>query len=300
MLKGLMITPPMIGRITIGQVVEKNGKRLPQKDDQFTITSQIQTTQGWIKHPFDEQLRDGQKKLRSIPVQLMFNDPDLNLRAEYCLFDRQTARPICIGNGESCSRNTQNGYETLPCPSPDHCELAQSGCKPYGRLNVVVTPESEQSDDPIGSFVFRTSGFNSIRTLASRLSYFQALSGNRLACLPLALKVRGKSTRQSFGKPIYYVDLTLRTGLDLQQTLEQAKQLDAHRKEMGFDQDALDKAAKVGFANGHFEDDEDTVETVLEEFYPPNTAQQDQGNQQPNVAANLNERLAQQTQSLNA
>jgi len=39
---------------------------------------------------------------------------------------------------------------------------------------------------------------------------------------------------------------------------------------------------------------------VLEEFYPPNTAQQDQGNQQPNVAANLNERLAQQTQSLNA
>ena len=40
MLKGLAITPPVLGRISIGKVVEKNGKRLPEKDDQFTLTSQ--------------------------------------------------------------------------------------------------------------------------------------------------------------------------------------------------------------------------------------------------------------------
>lgn len=40
MLKGLALTPPVIGRISIGRVVEKNGKRLPEKDDEFTITSQ--------------------------------------------------------------------------------------------------------------------------------------------------------------------------------------------------------------------------------------------------------------------
>lgn len=33
MLKGLALTPPVIGRISIGRVVEKNGKRLPEKDD---------------------------------------------------------------------------------------------------------------------------------------------------------------------------------------------------------------------------------------------------------------------------
>lgn len=38
MLKGLALTPPVIGRISIGRVVEKNGKRLPEKDDEFTIT----------------------------------------------------------------------------------------------------------------------------------------------------------------------------------------------------------------------------------------------------------------------
>lgn len=42
MIKGLAITPPILGRISIGKVVEKNGKRIPEKDDQFTITSQIQ------------------------------------------------------------------------------------------------------------------------------------------------------------------------------------------------------------------------------------------------------------------
>lgn len=56
MLKGLALTPPVIGRISIGKVVEKNGKRLPEKDDEFTLTSQVQSRDGWINHPLDEQL----------------------------------------------------------------------------------------------------------------------------------------------------------------------------------------------------------------------------------------------------
>ncbi|MCK0912249.1 hypothetical protein BFR85_004240 [Acinetobacter pittii] len=54
MIKGLAITPPILGRISIGKVVEKNGKRIPEKDDQFTITNQIQSKDGWVKHPLDE------------------------------------------------------------------------------------------------------------------------------------------------------------------------------------------------------------------------------------------------------
>ena len=86
MLKGLSITPPILGRISIGKVVEKAGKRLPEKDDQFTITSQVQGKDGWLPHPFDEGLRKAQGgKIRSIPIQLLFNDPALNFRAEYSL-----------------------------------------------------------------------------------------------------------------------------------------------------------------------------------------------------------------------
>jgi len=265
MLKGLAITPPVLGRIAIGKVIEKKGKRLPEKDDQFTLTSQVQHDGQWLLHPLDKTLRtEAGDKLRSIPVRLLFNDPDLNFRAQYALFDRTSGRPLCVGDGEHCKRRCNEGIKALPCPSPDGCPLAQGGnCKPYGRLNVAIG-----DDDPLGSFVFRTTGYNSIRTLSARLQYFQALSGDRLACLPLELRLRGKSTRQSHGTPIYYVDLTVRQGMTLEEALQQAQTLDQARHEAGFDQQALDAAARQGFANGAFEDTEDESRQVLEEFYP--------------------------------
>ena len=265
MLKGLVIIPPVLGRISIGKVVEKAGKRLPEKDDQFTITSQVQGADGWLPHPFDEGFRKAQGgKIRSIPIRLLFNDPDLNFRAEYAMFDRRTGRPVCVGNGESCKRRTESGVQPLPCPSPEGCSLAQNGaCKPYGRLNVQIG-----DDDPLGSFVFRTTGFNSIRTLSARLAYFQAISGNRLACLQLELRLRGKSTRQSMGTPIYYVDLTVRSGVSVEEALTEAKRLEMDRQEAGFDQLALEAAARLGFSNGAFEESEEEGDSVVEEFYP--------------------------------
>lgn len=268
MIKGLAITPPTLGRISIGRVVEKNGKRLPEKDDQFTITSQIQSKEnGWIKHPLDEQLRAQMpnQKLRTIPVRMIFNDPDLNLRAEYSLFDRQTGRPVCVGNGETCQRLTNQGVEQHPCPSPDLCPLAQGGnCKPYGRLHVNL-----DDSDEFGTFIFRTTGFNSIRTLAARLSYYHAASNGLLSCLPLQLILRGKSTTQSYRQPVYYVDLTLREGISLNDAIVQAKQIDEQSKQAGFYQEAVDFVARQGFANARMGIDIEEGLGVMEEFYQP-------------------------------
>ena len=272
MIKGLAITPPILGRISIGRVVEKNGKRLPEKDDQFTITSQIQGKDGWVKHPLDEQLRSQapNQKLRSIPVRMIFNDPDLNLRAEYSLFDRQTGRPVCVGNGETCQRLTNQGVEQHPCPSPDLCSLAQGGnCKPYGRLHVNL-----DDSDEFGTFIFRTTGFNSIRTLAARLSYYHAASNGLLSCLPLQLMLRGKSTTQSYRQPVYYVDLTLREGISLNEAIIQAKQIDEQSKQAGFYQEALDFTARKGFGNGRMDVDMEEGLDVVEEFYQPVEGQQ--------------------------
>ena len=273
MIKGLAITPPILGRISIGKMVEKNGKRVPEKDDQFTLTSQIQNKEGWVKHPLDEQLRAKapNQKLRSIPVRMIFNDPELNLRAEYSLFDRQTGRPVCIGNGETCQRLTNQGVEHHPCPSPDLCPLAQGGlCKPYGRLYVNL----DESDE-FGTFVFRTTGFNSIRTLAARLSYYHAASNGLLSCLPLQLTLRGKSTTQSYRTPVYYVDLTLRESIHLQEAIQTAKEIDQKSKLCGFNQLALDQAALQGYANARFEVDGEEVIEIIDEFYTESSERQD-------------------------
>tara|TARA_R110000851_G_scaffold315514_1_gene478033 strand:+ start:16141 stop:17034 length:894 start_codon:yes stop_codon:yes gene_type:complete len=286
MIKGLSITPPVLGRISIGRVVERNGKRLPEKDDQFTITSQIQTKDGWIMHPLDETLRKNSPngKLRSIPVTLLFNDPDLNLRAEYSLFDRSTGRPMCVGNGETCRRVTTSGIQTLPCPGTDSCEMAKGGaCKPYGRLNVKLG-----DDDELGTFIFRTTGYNSIRTLAARLHYFKAVSGDMLACMPLELRLRGKSTTQSRGTPIYYADLTIRDGMTLDEALSQAQQTYARREALSYNQNALDAVARAGFGNGTFEDDPDETLDVIEEFFPSQPAKTSSEPEKPSLNEKLN------------
>lgn len=266
MIKGLTITPPVLGRISIGKVIEKNGKRVPQKDDQFTITSQIQGKDGWVNHPLDEKLRQHSTngKLRQIPVRMLFNTPELNLRAEYTLFDRQTGRPMCVGNGEMCQRRTNNGIESLACPSPENCPLGQNGnCKLFGRLYVNL-----DDSDELGAFVFRTTGYNSIRTLMARLNYFNAVSGGLLSCLPLQLIIRGKSTAQSYRTPIYYVDLTLQEGISLKEAVENAQAIFKEQQNSGFDQQALEEIAKQGYVNSDFETQIEEGGEIVEEFYP--------------------------------
>ena len=297
MIKGLAITPPVLGRISIGKIVEKNGKRVPEKDDQFTITSQIQGKDGWIKHPLDEQLRAKaqNQKLRTIPVRMIFNDPELNLRAEYSLFDRQTGRLICSGNGETCQRLGQNGIEQHPCPSPDLCPLAQGGlCKPYGRLYVNL-----DDSDEFGTFIFRTTGFNSIRTLAARLRYYSAASGDLLSCLPLQLTLRGKSTTQSYRTPIYYVDLTLRDGVNLNDAITSAKEIDEQSKVAGFYQEALDHVARQGYGNASFEVGSDEGLDIVEEFYTEDTKSEHQQNHDLAHVQDIQKGLQQSVQALN-
>jgi hypothetical protein len=288
MIKGFAITPPVIGRISIGRMVEKNGKRLPEKDDQFTISTQIQTREGWLPHPLDEALRQEVqgKKLRSIPVTLPFNDPDLNLRAEYTFFERKSGRPLCSGDGETCRRRTDQGLEQLSCPSPDLCEFgAHDLCKPYGRLYVRIGEEDE-----LGCFVFRTTGYNSIRTLAARLRYFHAISGGNLATLPLELKLRGKSTTQSHRAPIYYVDLTLRAEQSMEDAVSYAREKAKARENQGINQAELDKVAHAGLLNAQLEYSEEEGLQVVEEFVPEGATPS--GNAQPQSAQGLSQKLA--------
>ncbi|MNE32663.1 hypothetical protein D3C80_1262840 [compost metagenome] len=177
-----------------------------------------------------------------------------------------------MGNGETCQRLTNQGVEHHPCPSPDLCPLAQGGlCKPYGRLHVNL----DESDE-LGTFIFRTTGFNSIRTLAARLSYYHAASNGLLSCLPLQLTLRGKSTMQSYRTPVYYVDLTLRDGTNLQEAIQTAKEIDQQSKTVGFNQNALDATARLGLSNAQFEVGGDEGLEIVEEFYVEKSSEADQ------------------------
>jgi hypothetical protein len=70
------------------------------------------------------------------------------------------------------------------------------------------------------------------------------------------------------GTPIYYVDLNVRSGVSVEDALTEAKRMEADRQEAGFDQVALETAARQGFSNGAFEESEEEGDSVVDEFYP--------------------------------
>ncbi len=83
------------------------------------------------------------------------------------------------------------------------------------------------------------------------------------------------------------MDLTLRDGVTLKDAVQHAGAIDRELVEHGFDQAALEAAAKQGYVNSCFEVDSDGLLDVVEEFYPIETddvTSDQQGNYQNNLA----------------
>ncbi|NMV41943.1 hypothetical protein [Ralstonia insidiosa] len=73
-----------------------------------------------------------------------------------------------------------------------------------------------------------------------------------------------------------------------QEAIGEARQIDARRKASGFDQAALDAVAKTGFGDGGFEETEEEIPAIVEEFYNDSEA----GGPEPtNTAITLKDKL---------
>jgi hypothetical protein len=64
------------------------------------------------------------------------------------------------------------------------------------------------------------------------------------------------------------VDLCLREGVNLEEAVSQARQSAAQQEEAGVNIEALESAARTALANGAFEDGEEEIPAIVEEFYP--------------------------------
>lgn len=59
----------------------------------------------------------------------------------------------------------------------------------------------------------------------------------------------------------------VRSGVAIEDALSEAREIEARRLAAGFDQQALEQAAREALANGAFEDSEDEGAEVVEEFF---------------------------------
>lgn len=76
--------------------------------------------------------------------------------------------------------------------------------------------------------------------------------------------------------------------MDMAEALVTANELDSLRQTAGFNQAALDEAARRGFGNGAFEDSEEDVGAIVEEFFAsPDPASESQSGTASPVPSSL-------------
>lgn len=260
--KGITLTIPIIGRITAGHTVLKGDKALPVKDDHFTLTTlyQDRKTRVWEEHSLQKTLTKGEEKLRAIPVRIAYNDVNLNLHNSYSAFDPQTGRALCVGNGVRARRITEEGVKEIDCPRPEACEYGQrQRCKNFSRAYFRI----EGQEDELGAFILRTTSYNSLDRLGSRLNQLSGLTGGRIANMPMLLVLETKTTTQSFREPIYFAELVTRPGMKILDAVKEAWDYQAAMEQAGLSLEGLEEALRAGLTNSDFADEIEDVEEWL-------------------------------------
>lgn len=102
---------------------------------------------------------------------------------------------------------------------------------------------------------------------------YWCLQSHKFSNLLLAI-LNNMCTTQSYRQPVYYVDLTLRAGVDFQAAIQTVKEIDKQSKQTGFNQESLDQTARQGFANAQFEMNMEEGVDAVEEFYQGDGQQQ--------------------------
>ena len=269
-ISGMPITTPILGRISLGGVYEApNGRMLPKKEDHFTITSLVKNNRSeWVNHPLHDTVLDAKgdagKKLRIIPIKLMYDSVDLNLQDSYTCFNDK-GRMVCTGDGNTFKRVREDG--TLvggSCPGSTFCSFGRENrCKQFGRFYAQV----EGQDDMFSAFVLRTTGWNSINNLRFKLSRIKATFGY-LSHIPLKLVIRTKCAAQSYWTPFFFADIVV--GSSPEELVSLKNKADASRKllaDVGFDFLHGDELGRYMLRQGALFEDGEVQEDIFQEHF---------------------------------
>jgi hypothetical protein len=265
-IKNIAYTTPLLGAIRIGHVEERGGKRIPQKDDHFTITENFKAGGRWVAHPLNDKVKKGQEKLTEIPVKVIYSKADLNVTERYEAYDRQQKRLVCAGNGERAKRLEKDGTATdQDCEGADKCQwIRQQGssvsCGMFGRALFKV----DGQDDELSGFMFRYGSYNGVNTLRKKITDFEKRYGDKLLFMPLKLVLRAKATAMSMGSIFYYGDIVL-AGNELELVKEAAVKVKEYG-EAGINLAEFEEAALALRNNGRFEIDPSEEYEDREEF----------------------------------
>ncbi len=272
---------PELGHIKIGGKGElrksRGGKefRLPVKYDHFVVTRRDRDgkTENLVR---DDRIHQAIGEVpKELDVRLLFDRPQQNFQYFLAAYDGRSKR--CSGNGE-VAHDREHGDIPCTCPWFTKHEGAYAGpkrpvgkntptCKPHGRLSVIL----EAAESFGGFYVFRTTSWETISSIAAQLDVFLAQFGF-LSGLPLRMVVYpATDTYEEDGQTktstSYKVALVLRGSFDT------ARQIAASAYERR-EQLALPSPAQaVVHQQQLLEEEERDAEEISAEFHPETYAE---------------------------
>lgn len=265
MIQGISGQLPERFKLKIGQKGEaRKGKggnyRLPTKWDHMKICSLERDANDdfIVDEEITKELGDGSLEPKLIgPIVLLYNDPDVNLWTMYRAYKSRTC--MCKGDGETARRfdPSKKDYVETQCPCDN---LKKKICKPNGILSFVI-PSAELG----GVCKFRTTSWNSIRSLLGGMAYFRQLTGGVLRGVPLYIRMNEKSVDvEGKTQKVYFLSLEYKGNLEdvRQHALEYAK-ADAQQLVLVENIEAAARKRHAIEAEIVEQDDEDKIE-----FYP--------------------------------
>lgn len=258
MIKNMHISMFEQGKIKIGEKGEKKrsgtGKEYREsvKLEWFKITTlEKDASDNFVR---DEVAMKGlPDKPTSLPVELLYDDVDLNFPTCYSIY--KDGELFCRGDGETAERNGKQ----VVC-NPETCKFAQSKGRDKCKVGGILSCRLPHLKTLGGVYKFRTHSWNSVSNLLSSMQYLQTLTGGTLAGLPLELRMAKKPTK--FGL-VNIVNLVFPgTQDDLAFAIE--KEL-SRRMRLKID---LAKVEERAIRAGVTEDTDDPAD-ISAEFYPP-------------------------------
>lgn len=264
MIKNIVPGLKEIGKIKIGRKGEMrkskkgNDFRPPEKFDHFEIVTLHKDENGDFMPDAAIMGLIGEDA-KEIDVSLLYNDPSLNLFTRYNQY--KGGRCMCSGDGEQA---VQADGTKIQC-DPDTCTVFKTKhCKANGILSVILKDSPRLG----GVYKFRTTSFNSIRSIMSSMFFLQSLTGGILANIPLKMTVSPMSVNP-VGSPtaqtIYVVNLEYPGNVDdlRKHTLQlMTEQAGMHNKMI-----ELEAQARAAIS---VPETKEEIEDIESEWYPDN------------------------------
>ncbi len=205
-----------VGKVRLGikKISEKNGKEYPAAVDYFVVNEDDSTSE--MAALMFNRAYPNQPK--AIDIVFPSDNPEDFFPQWYKRYGSSKGL-ICKGDGITATRLDEGTGEMTEIECTPECEyIAKKHCRPVGSLQFMIPHISG-----LGVWQIDTGSYNSIVNLNSCIDAIKAVTGGRIAFIPLKLVIRAREVQPNgTKKTIHVLDIAMEE-LDLRKVVTAAK-----------------------------------------------------------------------------